>query len=146
MLFFFFKQKTAYEMRISDWSSDVCSSDLNLRAAVLIPDREWLYERCDRRFDEMIACGAAAEVAALLARGLSPTLPVMRAIGVPELAAYVRDEIDLETAAAAARQATRNYAKRQLTWFRNQPPESWSRAASAEEAAALMLDRKSTRL
>src|SRR3546814_4290941 len=71
----------------------------------------------------MIACGAAAEVAALLARGLSPTLPVMRAIGVPELAAYVRDEIDLETAAAAARQATRNYAKRQLTWFRNQPPE-----------------------
>src|SRR3546814_14355067 len=75
----------------------------------------------------------------LLARGLAPTLPVMRAIGVPELAAYVRDEIDLETAAAAARQATRNYAKRQLTWFRNQPPESWSRAASAEEAAALML-------
>src|SRR3546814_10586400 len=130
MLFFFFKQKTAYEMRISDWSSDVCSSDLNLRAAVLIPDREWLYERCDRRFDEMIACGAAAEVAALLARGLSPTLPVMRAIGVSELAAYVRDEIDLETAAAAARQATRNYAKRQLTWFRNQPPD----------------DRKSTRL
>src|SRR3546814_1702078 len=90
-------------------------------------------------FDGMIACGSAAEVAALLARGLSPTLPLMRAIGVPELAAYVRDEIDLETAAAAARQATRNYAKRQLTWFRNQPPESWSRAASAEEAAALML-------
>src|SRR3546814_257132 len=57
--------------------------EINLRAAVLIPDREWLYERCDRRFDEMIACGAAAEVAALLARGLSPTLPVMRAIGVP---------------------------------------------------------------
>lgn len=113
--------------------------EINLRAVVLIPDREWLYERCDRRFDEMIACGAAAEVAALLARGLPPTLPVMRAIGVPELAAHVRNEIDLETAAAAARQATRNYAKRQLTWFRNQPPESWSRAASAEEAAALML-------
>src|SRR3546814_20455701 len=86
----------------------------------------------------MIACGAAAEVAALLARGLSPTLPVMRAIGVPELAAYVRDEIDLETAAAAARQATRNYAKRQLTWFRNQPPASWSRDASAEAEAALL--------
>src|SRR3546814_21158112 len=113
MLFFFFKQKTAYEMRISDWSSDVCSSDLNLRAAVLIPDREWLYERCDRRFDEMIACGAAAEVAALLARGLSPTLPVMRALGVPELAAYVRDEIDLEPAADAGRQRQRHYAHRQ---------------------------------
>lgn len=113
--------------------------EINLRAVVLIPDREWLYERCDRRFDEMIACGATGEVAALLARGLSPSLPVMRAIGVPELAAYVRGETDLETAAAAARQATRNYAKRQLTWFRNQPPESWSRAASAEEAAALIL-------
>src|SRR3546814_12549064 len=143
MLFFFFKQKTAYEMRISDWSSDVCSSDLNLRAAVLIPDREWLYERCDRRFDEMIACGAAAEVAALLARGLSPTLPVMRAIGVPELAAYVRDEIDLEPAAAAAPQATRHCAKRQRTRFRDQQPATLSRAASAGQATAQMI-RKNT--
>src|SRR3546814_16789000 len=136
MLFFFFKQKTAYEMRISDWSSDVCSSDLNLRAAVLIPDREWLYERCDRRFDEMIACGAAAEVAALLSRGLSLTLPVMRAIGVPDLAAYVRAENELATAAAAARPVTRNYYNKPLKRFHTSTPYRRSRGSPTEDVVA----------
>ena len=51
----------------------------------------------------------------------------MRAIGVPEILAHHRGEIDRETMIARAQAATRQYAKRQYTWFRNQPPESWQR-------------------
>jgi tRNA dimethylallyltransferase len=75
----------------------------------------------------MIDQGAAAEVEALLARGLDDKLPVMRAIGVREIGAYLRGEITLDEAVAAAQQATRRYAKRQYTWFAHQPPADWPR-------------------
>jgi tRNA dimethylallyltransferase len=75
----------------------------------------------------MIERGAAIEVERLLARGLDPDLPVMRAIGVPELAAVLRGENVLEEAVARGSQATRNYAKRQFTWLRHQPPQDWAR-------------------
>ena len=71
--------------------------------------------------------GAVEEVKALLARGLVPALPVMRAIGVPEIAGYLRGEWSGEEAVARGQQATRNYAKRQYTWFANQPPQDWPR-------------------
>jgi tRNA dimethylallyltransferase len=100
---------------------------VSLRAAILLPERETLYARCDARFAGMVARGAVEEVAALLARDLDPTLPVMRAIGVPELAGFLRGEVDLAAATARAAQATRNYAKRQYTWFRHQPPPEWAR-------------------
>lgn len=100
---------------------------VDLRAAILLPAREVLYARCDRRFAHMIERGALDEVAALLARNLDPDLPVMRAIGVPDLAALLRREIDLAAAIALGSQATRNYAKRQYTWFRHQPPAAWVR-------------------
>lgn len=100
-----------------------------LHPLVLLPDRAWLYERCDRRFALMLEQGAIGEVEALLARGLDPALPVMRAIGVPELAAFLRGEIPLDEAGARAAQATRNYAKRQFTWFRRQPPPDWPRVS-----------------
>jgi tRNA dimethylallyltransferase len=100
---------------------------VTLRAAILLPDRAALYERCDQRFARMIEGGAIDEVSALLARDLDPALPVMRAIGVPELTAYVQGKVDLEEAIARGAQATRNYAKRQYTWFRHQPPADWSR-------------------
>ncbi|GAA4039440.1 tRNA (adenosine(37)-N6)-dimethylallyltransferase MiaA [Sphingomonas rosea] len=74
----------------------------------------------DRRFMRMIDDGAIAEVERLLARDLSPALPVMRAIGVPEIAGYVRGAATLDEAIAAGQRATRQYAKRQRTWFRNQ--------------------------
>jgi len=86
----------------------------------LVPDREDLYAACDARFDAMLAKGAVDEVRALLALGLEPTLPAMKALGVPELARHLAGEVSLEDAAAAAKQATRNFAKRQLTWLRNQ--------------------------
>lgn len=97
--------------------------------AVLLPDRGWLYERCDRRFGMMIEAGAIGEVEALLARGLDPDLPVMRAIGVREITATLRGEASLEAAMAQGAQATRNYAKRQYTWLRHQPPAQWPRIA-----------------
>lgn len=101
---------------------------VTLHPVVLLPPREWLYDRCDRRFAEMLENGAVAEVEALLARALDPALPVMRAIGVAEIAALLRGEIDREAALARGQQATRNYAKRQYTWFRRQPPSNWPRS------------------
>ena len=101
------------------------AQDIELHPLLLLPEREWLYERCDRRFVEMLKLGAIEEVEALLARNLSRELPVMRAIGVPEIAAMLRGETTEEEMIAAGQQATRNYAKRQFTWFRRQPPDEW---------------------
>jgi tRNA dimethylallyltransferase len=94
---------------------------------VLLPEREWLYRRCDLRFERMLESGAVPEVEALLARGLSPMLPVMRAIGVREIAGLLRGQWSREEALLRGQQATRNYAKRQYTWFKRQPPEEWPR-------------------
>ena len=68
----------------------------------------------------MIELGALEEVRELMALGLPPDLPVMKALGVPELSSYLRGEIDLPAATALAQQSTRRYAKRQGTWFRHQ--------------------------
>ena len=97
---------------------------------ILLPDREQLYRRCDLRFARMFDGGAVDEVEALLARALPPLSPVMRAIGVPEIAGFLRGEWSREEALARGRQATRNYAKRQYTWFRRQPPADWPRVES----------------
>jgi tRNA dimethylallyltransferase len=102
-------------------------SDIDLRAIILLPPRKWLYARCDDRFSHMIDQGAVAEVEALLARKLNPNLPVMRAIGVPELSSYLLGHTSLDEAIAAGQQATRRYAKRQYTWFAHQPPAHWPR-------------------
>jgi tRNA dimethylallyltransferase len=98
-----------------------------LHPAILLPDRQALYRRCDRRFAHMLEAGAVAEVEALLARDLDPALPVMRAIGVPEIAGYLHGDWPLKEAEARGAQATRNYAKRQFTWLRHQPPPAWPR-------------------
>lgn len=103
-----------------------------LHPVVLLPGREWLYERCDRRFAAMLEDGAVAEVEALLVRDLPPSLPVMRAIGVPEISAMLRGEISRDEALALGQQATRQYAKRQFTWFRRQPPQDWVRSESED--------------
>jgi tRNA dimethylallyltransferase len=87
---------------------------------LLAPPRDILYAACDARFAAMIAAGGLAEAAALLARGLPPHLPVMKAVGLPELFCHLRGEIALGTAVAAGQQATRRFAKRQFTWFRHQ--------------------------
>ena len=106
-------------------------ADVDLKPLILLPPRKWLYQRCDERLTHMIDEGAVAEVEALLARRLDPNLPVMRAIGVREIAQYLRGEITLDDAMAAAQQATRRYAKRQYTWFAHQPPADWPRFREA---------------
>jgi len=118
---------------LAEWQrerSGGIAQSVNLHPLVLLPPREWLYERCDLRFERMMDRGAVEEVEALLARHLSPSLPVMRAIGVPEIAGYLQGEWSREEAVMRGQQATRNYAKRQYTWFRRQPPKEWPRSES----------------
>ena len=90
---------------------------------ILLPPRGWLLARCDQRFAFMLDHGAIEEVARLVERGLNPELPVMRAIGVREIAAG-GDRADM---IARGQLTTRRYAKRQTTWFSNQPPPDWPR-------------------
>ena len=87
---------------------------------VLLPPRETLYPPLDARFLRMLQEGALDEVRALLAMHLDPALPAMKAVGLRELAAHLAGETTLEAATAAAQQATRRFAKRQMTWLRHQ--------------------------
>lgn len=103
------------------------AGQVSLRPLILLPPRDWLYARCDQRFDRMFDGGAVEEVKRLVERGLSPSLPAMRAIGVREISAFLAGKMTREAAGAAGRQATRNYAKRQYTWFAHQPPAEWPR-------------------
>ena len=106
-------------------------------------EREELKRRIEGRFTAMLQAGALDEVRALAGRHLDPTLPAMKAHGVPWLIRHLRDEISLRDAAAGAVMDTRRYAKRQLTWFRNQLPD-W-RWVPAEEAEKEVL-RQSKRI
>jgi tRNA dimethylallyltransferase len=106
------------------------------RAVVLEPPRQALYARIDARLVAMADAGAVEEAAALMARGLDPRLPAMKAVGLRELAAHAAGEASLDAAVAAAQQASRRYAKRQLTWLRNQTPD-WPRISAVEPAEAL---------
>jgi tRNA dimethylallyltransferase len=108
-----------------------------LRPLILLPPRDWLYARCDARFEEMMSEQGLAEVSSLMARGLSPSLPVMRAIGVREIAAYIEGRLGRAAALEAGRTATRRYAKRQYTWFRHQPPTNWPRFEAPLDCASL---------
>lgn len=106
---------------------------VRLVATILLPDRDWLAARCDARLVAMFDAGAVEEVRHLLARGDVPSdAPVRRAIGVAEIAAWLEGRTTREAALEAAQRATRRYAKRQFTWFRNQPPQEWLRTSGAE--------------
>ncbi len=117
-----FEVVTATGTPLGDWHQLPTSPTLLGRALryVLCPDRASLYARTDARFDHMLENGAVDEVRALLGRGLSSELPAMKALGVRELADFLAGDVNLETAASQAKMATRRYAKRQITWFKNQ--------------------------
>jgi tRNA dimethylallyltransferase len=104
------------------------------RAVAIAPPRDALYARCDLRLETMLRHGALDEVKALVARGLDPELPAMKALGVRELAAHLAGQLSLAKALALAQQETRRYAKRQGTWFRNQTPD-WPRLETLDPAA-----------
>ena len=113
---------------LSDWTADTTPllAPGSWAGLVIEPERGALYASCDLRVAQMVEAGALDEVRALVMRGLDPALPAMKAVGVREFAAHLAGETTLAAAVEATRQATRNYAKRQLTWFRNQTP-GWRR-------------------
>lgn len=94
---------------------------------VVLPDRAVLAARIDRRFGMMMQAGAVEEVKALLALDLPPAMPVMKAIGVPQITAMLAGEMSEAQVIERGAAATRQYAKRQMTWFRNQLDETWRR-------------------
>jgi tRNA dimethylallyltransferase len=110
--------------QVADGAGDDAAAYRFLRL-VRLPPRTALYAACDARFRAMIERGALEELRHLRERGLDPRLPVMRALGVRELGRHLDGAESLDAAVARAQQATRNYAKRQMTWLRTQtPPES----------------------
>ena len=111
--------------------------EVELAPLILLPPRDWLQARCDERFETMLSDQGLAEVASLVARNLPALAPVMRAIGVREIAACLRGELTRAQALDAGRTATRQYAKRQYTWFNRQPPEAWPRFREPLEGAAV---------
>ncbi len=121
---------------LGDWQQDQVAGQrrANVATLVLMPPRPSLYAACEARFAAMVAAGALEEVRALLARRLDPALPAMKAVGVPELARHLAGAIPLDEAIRLGQQATRRYAKRQVTWFRHQMPEAKVIAAQFSES------------
>jgi tRNA dimethylallyltransferase len=108
---------------ILDWHNENAPPRVELADAAkvfLMPDRDELLRRIDARFDAMMAAGAMEEVRALAARNLDPNLPAMKAHGVPWLIRHLKGEITLADAVEGSKRDTRQYTKRQATWFRNQ--------------------------
>ena len=121
---------------IRDWQAIEGRSLVDQATAqlfVLEPDRAELARRIEARFDRMLELGAREEVAALTSLGLDPSLPAMKAIGVRELTAAAAGEISEVEAILRAKTATRQYAKRQMTWFRNQLGPQWQRIRDARQ-------------
>jgi len=129
---------------LSDWHREGLPPILDAERAAkvfLTCERKELVRRIETRFAGMLAAGALEEVRALAARGLDPTLPAMKAHGVPWLIRHLNGEISLDQAAAGAVMDTRRYAKRQLTWFRNQMKDwPWD---TSENAASVLQTRLS---
>ncbi len=127
---------TATGRTLADWQQAKVGGigdQIDLAPLILLPDRAWLIQRCDRRLAAMFDEGAIEEVSALLARDdIPPEAPVRKAIGVPEIAALLAGEIGRAEALERAQAATRQYAKRQYTWLRHQPPPDWLRTTETD--------------
>ncbi|HEX9207701.1 MAG TPA: tRNA (adenosine(37)-N6)-dimethylallyltransferase MiaA [Steroidobacteraceae bacterium] len=121
--------------RVSDLQQQARPAPLSLARFALLPcSRAELYQRIDARFDAMLAAGFLQEVRDLRARGdLDPDLPSLRAVGYRQLWQHLEGRLAYDVAVAAARQATRNLAKRQLTWLRADPGMRWVRALENRE-------------
>ncbi len=119
---------------ITDWHKEGMPPVLDSKKTAkvfLSVDRKQLVDRIEARFDAMLAAGALDEVRGLAARKLDPTLPAMKAHGVPWLIRHLKGELGVDQAAAGGKMDTRRYAKRQVTWFRNQLPD-WPMLPPAE--------------
>ena len=107
--------------------------DVTLNPLVLLPERSWLFDRIERRAAMMLDDGAIGEVRRLTARALPADAPIRRAIGVPEIARLLNGTNTHDDTVNALALVTRQYAKRQYTWFRNQPPSDWPRLPEPPE-------------
>lgn len=119
---------------LAEWQAETPAPLLDVTQTlpfVLNIERSVLYERINHRFDHMVAAGAIDEVRAVFNAGFEPHLPMMRALGVPELCRYINGELSLGQAKESAAQQTRRYAKRQLTWLRRNMI-SWNDVNSQE--------------
>ncbi|MCI5075703.1 tRNA (adenosine(37)-N6)-dimethylallyltransferase MiaA [Oricola sp.] len=115
---------------ILDWQAETGTPLIEADDAeryLVLPERDTLYANIETRFDMMVEAGALDEARALLALDLDPSLPAMKAIGVREFADALAGRCAMDEAVARAKTATRQYAKRQMTWFRNQLGEGWRR-------------------
>ena len=106
---------------ISAWQTDPHKGAFkgNVTTVKLLPDRNLLYQRINDRFDMMIEAGTFDEVKRLIGRNLDPGLPIMKALGVRQISAYLRGDMGKADAIHQAKQDSRHYAKRQMTWLRN---------------------------
>lgn len=109
-----------------------------VRRVLIEPPRDALYARCDARAAAMLGAGALEEVRRLADRRLDPDLPVTKALGVAEITAFLAGDLDEPACLAALQQSTRRFAKRQLTWFRNQTA-AWPRVVDAKAASDFFL-------
>lgn len=123
---------------LSAWQAQAaCVANLPaLRLILVPPSRQTLYETVDARFEAMLLAGLMDEVAALLAAGYDRELPALRAVGYRQVLSHLTGETDYPTMLAAGKTASRQYAKRQLTWLRGDPHGHW-----LDPAGGSVLDR-----
>jgi tRNA dimethylallyltransferase len=114
----------------STWQTPLAEPPVECALIGLNLDRQALFARLDRRIDAWIEGGFVDEVRGLLERGYAPELPSMSGIGYREIAQVVRGELDLASAVARCKQATHQYARRQMTWFRRDQRIVWLDAAT----------------
>ena len=136
----------ATSISLAEWQGANAAPVLPLEGVlrlVIAPEREALYAAIDARFDAMIEAGATEEVRALLALGLDPGLPCMRAHGVRELALYLSGDAGLAEAVAKAKTEQRRYAKRQMTWAKRFMKD-WDWVPDAGAAVDAVLARRVT--
>jgi tRNA dimethylallyltransferase len=134
---------------LTEWHADNTPAGVDLAGAArvfLMPNRDELAQRIDARFDAMMAAGALVEVRALAARNLDPSLPAMKAHGVPWLIRHLKGDITMTEAVEQAKRDTRRYTKRQATWFRSQLPQfEWVEPQHAAAAVEAQLGRLETK-
>jgi tRNA dimethylallyltransferase len=127
----------ATERSLSDWHKQEPIAEplsAHYQSIIFEPPRDLLYAKCEDRLDLMLENGALDEVRALVDINLDPMRPAMKALGVSEFLAYLNNDITLEEALNAAKQSTRRYAKRQMTWFRNQIVQDYRLKAQYSES------------
>lgn len=129
---------TATGRGLADWQAEASHPLVDQADAVKITlksDRDWLAKRIEQRFDTMMASGALDEVRSYIESGWDPTLPSAQAIGARELVAYLKGTLDIDSAIEQAKAQTRQYAKRQRTWFRSKMP-NWHQINSPEHTSS----------